>query len=82
MEAARRAQAPLIRFNMSSSTTIANICGAAVPSEVNGKVMLHFTKDHLRQPLEKVLGYCWMNSNHCISFFVFYLKIRDKNNKR
>ncbi|XP_057291392.1 uncharacterized protein LOC130614024 [Hydractinia symbiolongicarpus] len=42
MEAARRAQAPLIRFNMSSSTTIANICGAAVPSEVNGKVTLHF----------------------------------------
>ena len=41
-EAARRCGAPLIRFNMSSSTTIVNIFGGSIPQEKDGKVVVEF----------------------------------------
>ena len=42
MEAARLCGAPLIRFNMSSSTSIATIFGSSFPQLVDGKVSVTF----------------------------------------
>ena len=42
MEAARRLHKPIIRYNMSSTTTIANLFGSSVPTRRGGKTVVSF----------------------------------------
>ena len=52
-EVARRYGAPLIRFNMSSSTTITNIFGGAIPQEKDGAVVVEFQEGPFTKAFRK-----------------------------